>query len=279
MSMPQLSSCAELLMRVASTAQDTSKGTRAAHDSSYIREVQQDADVGDQGFEFPYQFTHTVIGALIYAAGERLATLSWCVAADPIPHIMSAAELARAAAEASAQASWLGASDIVGADRLSRLLGILVASADHEKALARELGIEPFTSATDDFLEWGSRNGIGRTNVPSKIKLLEQAAASGRADYRRLSASAHSTLFAVIGTWIEIVEAQEKSNFDSITGHTWAVALAAASYVLDACVHRLSVHGRGLNHVTSLQQEIAAWYERLYRAAGDTDWPGTVPPT
>ena len=157
---PELSSCSNLLLNVVNVAQDSSTSSEAASDSVYAHEIGQDQDVGDQDFMFPYQFTHMIVAALIYASAEALATLRWCVVAEPLPHIMSANELAHAASQASAQASWLGQSDITGKPRLSRLLAALGAADEEEAALSRALDYIAPETGTDTVLKWANRNGI-----------------------------------------------------------------------------------------------------------------------
>lgn len=234
---PPMSACAELMTMAAAAAVSSSKGRDTADDSVVATEVALDAAVGDEQFPAPYQFVHLISGALIYAAGERLGTLSWCVAPD-LPHVMSVAELSRAAAEAAALAAWLGA-DLERGVRLQRMLGVMTLSHEEEKGISRLLDLESPPALTAEVLQWGQRRGISPIRPPNRTELLHQLnPTTGRLNYRRLSSVAHSMAFAVIGTWLEIVEAQESNNLEPVQIHTWMMALAAAEYTLISCLRR-----------------------------------------
>jgi hypothetical protein len=150
-------------------------------------ESAQDEELGDETFPAPFGLAHTVHRALIYAAGERLVTLSWCIESDPCPHVMSATELARAAAEAASIGVWLGEQEADGNVRLPRLLGLLAISAKEEIGLRRELGLEPVAAdGTKQALGWGQNRGLAHQSPGSKTRLLLNAQPeSGGADYRR----------------------------------------------------------------------------------------------
>jgi hypothetical protein len=61
--------------------------------------------------------------------------------------------------------------------------------------------------------------------------LINASPETGRADYHRLSAFTHSTLWAVIAGRIE-VEQHREGNPDSLQVHSLLIAIAGARYVL-----------------------------------------------
>ncbi len=211
-----MSACADFLSRVAAAAKSASSGRDAAPASVFSAELAVDAEWADESVPDPHGLAHAITGAFVYAAGERLETLSWC-AAPEIPHVWSAAELGRAAAEAAALAIWLGA-DLASPERLQRLLGLMAVSDEEEQGLKRLLGLSSRPPGmAQGTLAWGERLGLRRVPLPNKTELLRLANPhTSRQHYKRLSAMAHGSVFALIATWFEIVEAQESGNFASV---------------------------------------------------------------
>lgn len=259
---PPMSACADFLSRVAAVAKSASSGRDAEPDSVFSAELAMDVEWGDESLPDPHGLAHAITGAFLYAGGERLETLGWC-AAPEIPHVWSAAELARAAAEAASFAIWLGA-DLAPPERLQRLLALMAVSAAEEQGLKRLLGLSSVPPGiTQGTLAWGERRRLRRAPFPNKTELLRLANPNtGRQDYKRLSAMAHGSVFALIGTWVEVVEAQESGNFASVQAHTWTMCLSAAYYTLTACVQRRALKGRELTKYQTSWRNSPRWGRR-----------------
>lgn len=236
-------------------------------------ESARDEDIGDADLPTPFQFAHTIHRALVYAAGERLVTLSWCIESDPYPHVMSATELARAAAEAASLGVWLGDREADGDVRLRRLLGLLAVSAREEVGLRRELDLEPVAAdGTQLALKWGQNRGMAHEPPGSKTRLLLSAQPeSGGADYRRLSAVAHSTLFALIGTWIEVVAAQS-GRAGPIQVHSLLTSVSAARYVLAGIDSTFRTSGRSTSDVEESASRLREIEASILEMAVALDW-------
>lgn len=230
-------------------------------------EAEHDSTIGTDEFPAPYGFAHMLHRTFIYAAGERLASLSWCVNADPYPHVMSVSELARAAAEAASTAVWLSEEEAAGEPRLKRMLGLLAASQKEESGLRHELGLEDKESGTDLGLKWGNSRGMVFERPGSRVEMLRRSRpATGSTDYRRLSAVAHSTVYAVMGSWLDVVEAQA-GDLQPIRVHAVMAATAAVRYVILGARSVARTAGGGTERVDRLEQE-AAELEGAAVAAG-----------
>ncbi len=139
-----MSACAEFLRRTAAAAARASSGTNAEPDSTYMDELALDDDWDTEALPPPHVYAHFLSGALLWAAGERVATMGWCAQPHPAnpdaPHVLSVAELARAAAEAAALSMWLG-DEVPAPERLRRLLGVVAASHDQQKGLRQRFEV------------------------------------------------------------------------------------------------------------------------------------------
>lgn len=250
------------------------RGGDFAADSVIARELALDAEVGDDEFPIPFTWAHMVSGMYLWAAGERLATVSWCATAQGIPHVLSSAELARAACEASVTALWLCEDVSDPNERLRRVIGLQAVSHHEEGALARSLGLDPDVDRGSGWIvDWAHRRGISRGRVPNRTQLFERAHQTGRGDYGRLSGVAHSTAYAVIGTWIEVVAAQEEDNLEPIHAHMWGIALSAMHYTLMACHRRLELSGRRDAELEDLAVELGIAFGQVEEAAKTIAWP------
>jgi hypothetical protein len=104
-------------------------------------ETARDNEIGNSTFPHPFGFAHEIHSMMIYASGERMVTLAWCLNTDP-PHVFSGNELARAAAEAATAGTWLGAEQADGDRRIRRLLGLLSISNEDETRLRHALNLD-----------------------------------------------------------------------------------------------------------------------------------------
>lgn len=266
MDVPPMSSCADFLWRTAAATRSASSGTNAEPDSVFLAELALDEDCTTEELPAPHGFAHAVTGALLWAAGERVATMSWCAGADPVPHVLSVAELARAAAEAATLSMWLG-DQVPAPERLRRLLGVLAVSNDEQKGLRQVLGLDPKPGPEEPILAWGQRQGIRRVRPPNKTDLLHEAdPGRGRQDYKRLSAAAHSELSVLLSTWTEVVDAEEEASPSLMQAHTWYTSLTGAYYTLLACRRRWRLKGQDDDEVAGLLWELAGWHSELDRA-------------
>lgn len=271
MSQDLINQGAQLLEDVASAAATASKA-QPTDASVMSEELALDPDLGDADFPVPYGFGHALHRMLVYAAGERLATLSWTVKADPYPHVMSASELARAAAEAASTSIWLGAEEADGTRRLRRMLGILSKSSKEEYGLRRELGLEYRESGTDVALNWGARQGVKPDKpMPYTEMLLYASPTTGKGDYRRLSAVAHSTAYAIVGTWMEVVQAQN-GNLGPIRVHALMAAAAATRYVIFATGGAVRTVGGSDQHIDRLTQRLEELESATFEFGEGMDW-------
>lgn len=265
MDVPPMSSCADFLWRTAAATRRANSGTNAEPGSVFLAELALDDDWTTEELPPPHGFAHAVTGALLWAAGERVVTMSWCAAADP-PHVLSVAELARAAAEAAALSMWLG-DDVPAPERLRRLLGVVAVSNDEQKGLRQVLGLDAKAGPEEAILAWGQRQGIRRVRPPKKTDLLHEADRKrGRQDYKRLSAAAHSELSVLLSTWTEVVGAEEEASPSLMQAHTWYTSLAGAYYTLLACRRRWGLKGQDNEEVAGLLWELEGWGRELARA-------------
>ncbi|HEV2070831.1 MAG TPA: hypothetical protein VGR26_13655 [Acidimicrobiales bacterium] len=226
----------ELVSDVAAAA-GAASGAEPTSGSVMAEEMARDSVLGDANLPYPFGFTHTMHRALLYAASERLMTLSWCLSSDPYPHVASASELARAAAEAASTAWWLTDQEADGERRLHRMLGLLEVSNKEESRLQRDLGLPVKDGGTQLSLKWGRNVGLTIESPPSRTELLQRCSPTGGVDYRRLSAVAHSTAYALFAIWLEVQEAQEANNVEPIRLHALMSAAVAARYVI------IGIHG------------------------------------
>ena len=265
--------CAEFLRDLAVSIQEV-RHKPPIPGSIYATEIARDNQVGNSTFPYPFAYAHHVHRTLIYSAGERLATLAWCLELDP-PHVLSMNDLARAAAEAAATAAWLGAHQGDGDQRLRRLVGLTsIAKREHAK-LQTALNTGPESAGMQEILDWAVTNGVQAEGPGSKTALLIAADASaGRVDYNRLSAFTHSTLHAVMVGYIEIDQAQE-GDTALIEVHAIHIGTVAASYVLTALggLIRVNADDRGLvdrlrNRLDTLQIQVAYAAEQTDGLAG-----------
>lgn len=264
MDMPLLTSCEDFLWRAAAVARGTGSGRDAEPTSVFAAELALDEEWEDEPLG-PYELAHHITGALIWAAGERLGTLSWCAAADP-PHVVSLGELARAGAEAAALAMWLGA-EVPPRERAGRLLGVVAASGAEVDGLRRLFGLDAEPGMAQSILTSAERRGLARIPRPNRTRLLELAdPLIGRMDYSRLSAAAHSNVFALLDTWLAIVELQEHRDAVPVKVHTWRISLCAAYYTLSACRLRRRLKGQRDDDVVALLSELVAWDQDVDRA-------------
>lgn len=265
MNVPPMSSCADFLSRTAAATRRAKSGTNAEPDSVFLAELALDVEWTTEELPPPHLFAHAITGAFLWAAGERVATLSWCAAADP-PHVLSVAELARAAAEAAALSMWLG-DEVPAPERLRRFLGVVAVSNDEQKGLRQVLGVDAKAGLEEAILAWGQRQGIRRVRPPKKTDLLHEADPKrGRQDYKRLSAAAHSELSVLLSTWTEVVDAEEEASPSLMQAHTWYTSLTGAYYTLLACRRRWRLKGQDNEEVVGLLSELEGWGRELDRA-------------
>lgn len=241
-------------------------------DSVMSQESRRDEDLGDDSLPAPFGLAHFTHRAFVYAAGERLATLRWCLEADPYPHIFSITELARSAAEASATAVWLGAPEADGERRLQRLLFLMRKSHGAERGLRAAMGLRERDDGSQVVVEWAGRRGLKAESYGSREDLLKGChPASASADYKQLSAVAHGTAFALYGTWIEVVAAQDGFR-EPINAHALTVSAVAASYAL-AGVGSV-VHAAGIrdDFIAPLARSIDELFETAAHQARNASW-------
>lgn len=272
MDVPPMSSCADFLWRTATATRSASSGKNAGPDSAYVEELALDDEGDAEALPPPHFYAHFLTGALLWAAGERVATMGWCAQPDPAhpdaPHVLSVAELARAAAEAAALSMWLG-DEVPAPERLRRLLGVVTASHDQQKSLRQLRGAELTSGSPEEApLAWGQRNGIRRRRPPNWTTLLRLADRErGQGDYKRLSAGAHTNLGLLQFTWLEVVDAQEHSDPGLVQAHTWSTSLTGAYYTLLACRRRWRLKGQDHEEVAGLLSELNRW-DRALDGAG-----------
>ncbi|WP_446217047.1 hypothetical protein [Micromonospora sp. IBHARD004] len=261
--------CAKLLRDLAVTIQDV-RHKRPIPGSIYATEIARDNDVGDETCPHPFAFAHHLHRTLIYSAGERLATLAWCLELDP-PHVLSMNDLARAAAEAAATAVWLGAHQADGDARLRRLVGLTSTAKREHSKLQTALKAEPDSSGMQEILDWATQNGVQAEGPGSKTDLLIAAdAAAGRVDYNRLSAFTHSTLHAVMVGYIEIDQSQ-KGNSALVEVHAMQIGTVAASYVLKALAGLIRVNADDPALANRLRDRLDALLTEVAEAARRTE--------
>lgn len=263
-----------MLSEAAQAATRAKRGDPVAPGSVIAVELALDEELGDDEFPAPFTWAHMVAGMYLWAAGERLATTSWCAAARGIPHVLSSAELARAACEASVTMLWLCEDVTDPSERLRRVVGLQAASRAEERSLARSLGLNPEVDRGSGWvLDWAHRRGIKRARVPTRTQMFERVHQTGRGDYGRLSGIAHSTAYAVIGTWLEVVAAQDEENVEPIQAHMWGIALSAMHYTLMACHRRLELSGREDAQMEGLALELGIAFGQVEEAAKTLAWP------
>jgi hypothetical protein len=269
MDLPPMSSCADFLSRTAAATVRAASGTNAEPASAYMAELALDDGWETEEVPPPRGYAHFIAGALLWAAGERVQTLRWCVMTDP-PHVLSVAELARAAAEAAALSMWLG-DEVPAPERLRRLLGVTAASVEQQKGLRQHRGGASTSGPEEAILAWGHRQGIRRDRPPTRTDLLVRADPRwGKRDYKRLSAAAHTELPLLQSAWLEVVDAQENADPALIRGHTWSTSLTGAYYTLLACRRRWRLKGHDDDEeVAGLLSELGHWASELDRALGD----------
>lgn len=260
--------CAALLHALAAHVQEIRHRAPAAG-SVWQVETAQDATIGDSDFPVPYAFAHHIHRTLMYSAGERVETLAWCLEVGP-PHVLSANDLARAAAEAAATAAWLGHAEADGERRLRRLLRLVVMSDNEHRALQSALGVAP-DGATKAVLDWASRKSIRQETFGSTTDLLTGVgAARGRVDYQRLSGFTHSVVKSVMVGYIEIDKAQ-RGDTGLIEVHAVAIATAAAQYVLVGLTSLVRITSASPDGITRLAAWLDDLEDQVARAAQQVD--------
>ena len=259
-----LNASASLLHDISVQVQDVRHNEPEAH-SVLLRETALDATVGDDGFPCPYTFAHHIHRTLNYAAAERLETLSWCMQAD-FPQILSAIDLARAAAETASLAAWLGRPEADGETRLRRLLFMVQRADGEHRGLQTALGMEP-SSTSKEILDWASRRKLRAERYASREALLVAAdEQSGSVHYKRLSSFTHGNLDAMMALYIEIGQAQQGDR-RLLQVHTLSVAIAAASYMLSGLASLVRITGIGHPELTTLDRRTEELEEALEWAA------------
>lgn len=275
MNVPPMTSCVDFLWRTAGAVMRAKSGMNAEPGSVFSTEIALDDEVtpGDEwvipGVPGPYNFAQTIAGALLWAAGERVATLGLCADRHP-PHLFSVAELARAATEAAALSMWLGDDEVTASERLQRLLGLMAAENDEIRGLRRLLGVDESTPGLEEaVLAWGQQQGIRQERPPTWTVLVHRADPQhGRAVYKRLSAGAHTRVGFLLRTWMAVVELQETANPAPAQLQTWSMSLTGAYYTLLACQRRWRLKGQDHNEeVAELLSELAVWEDALRRAS------------
>ncbi|SCF15753.1 hypothetical protein GA0070607_6252 [Micromonospora coriariae] len=257
-----LRASAALLHDVSVQVQDV-RHNEPAPGSVWRRETALDATVGDEGFPVPYSFAHHVHRTLNYAAAERLETLSWCVQPG-FPQILSAIDLARAAAETASLAAWLGRPEADGEARLRRLMFMVQRADGEQRGLQTALGVE-LSSSSKAILDWAGRRRLRAERYPSREALLAAVDEdAGSIHYKRLSSFTHGNLDAMMALYIEIEQAQ-KGDSRLLEVHALSVATVAASYMLGGLASLARITGIG-------QPELAALDERAEEMEEALEW-------
>jgi hypothetical protein len=259
-----LRASASLLHDISVQVQDV-RHNEPAPDSVWRRETALDATVGDKGFPIPYSFAHHVHRTLNYAAAERLETLSWCVQPG-FPHILSAIDLARAAAETASLAAWLGRPEADGEARLRRLIFMVQRADGEQRGLQTALGVEP-SSSSKEILDWASRRKLRAERYASREALLVAAdEEAGSVRYKRLSSFTHGNLNAMMALYIEIDQAQ-KGDSRLLEVHALSAATVAASYMLSGLASLVRITGIGDPELAVLDERAEQLEEALEWAA------------
>lgn len=266
-----IADCGQLLRDVATVTVSAAQ-VSPQPDSPMAAELSRDTDLADDDLQAPFGFAHTIHRSLVYFAGERLITLAWCVEAVPQPHVISASELARAAAEAAATGIWLGDAEADGERRLRRMLGLLAQSANEELGLRRALRLGDSNNGTQRALQWANTRGLTHERPPTRAaRLLRARPDAADPDYRRLSALAHSTVYAVIGTWIEVVAAQS-GNIGPIRIHSVMSAAAALRYCLAGTHSMLRTANVSLDKVPAMVDRLDDLEAEALAMAQELGW-------
>jgi hypothetical protein len=206
---PSLPDIGEAVALAADTSAVMSQAARLPYYGQARNEVQADAALGDDDFEEPVAFTHTVAGVYLLAAGDFVHGMH-AVLVEHLDLAYSSGALARSATEYVAKAWWLTDPALTVEQRVARAVAALRQAVRDEDLLAPE-DAETRQEWVSRLESWASRQTFPiKKGIPKASDLVEGMSPElGRPHYRILSGPVHGGVVSLMRTYESVMGSPE----------------------------------------------------------------------